>query len=250
MALRPTSTPPATTSHDERDAAQREGFMREVDEALREDELLGFAKRFGRPLGIATVAGLLALAGYLWWDHSTNQAAAERSERTVLALDRIGAGGPGADAAAKDLEPLAAEGSDGSKAAAALLRASIEQQQGRSDAAAKAFAAIAADTAVPQALRDYAVVRETAIRFDSLAPQQVVDRLKPMALPGNPWFGSAGEMTGLALLKLGKPDLAGPMFAAVAKEKDAPASLRDRMRQMANQLGADAGEPPAPVQQP
>jgi hypothetical protein len=103
---------------------------------------------------------------------------------------------------------------------------------------------------VPAPLRDYAVVRETAIRFDALPPQQVVDRLKPMAVPGNPWFGSAGEMTGLALLKLGKPDLAGAMFAAVAKDQDAPDSLRDRMRQMANQLGADAGEAPAPAQQP
>ena len=120
--------------------------------------------------------------------------------------------------------------------------AALQQEQGKADEAAKAFAAIAANGEVPAPLRDYAVVRETAIRFDALPPQQVVDRLKPMAVPGNPWFGSAGEMTGLALLKLGKPDLAGAMFAAVAKDQDAPDSLRDRMRQMANQLGADAGE--------
>ncbi|MBK9011329.1 MAG: tetratricopeptide repeat protein [Novosphingobium sp.] len=212
--------------------------------------MLGAVQRYGKPLAAAIVLGLAALAGYLWWDHSTKQAAAERSERTVLALDRLGSGGPAAEAAARDLEPLTTEGSDGSKAAAALLRAAISQEQGKGEEAAKAFAAIAADTQVPAPLRDYAVVRETAIRFDALPPQQVVDRLKPMAVPGNPWFGSAGEMTGLALLKLGKPDLAGAMFAAVAKDKEAPDSLRDRMRQMANQLGADAGEAPAPAQQP
>ncbi|MBK6800771.1 MAG: tetratricopeptide repeat protein [Novosphingobium sp.] len=212
--------------------------------------MLGAVQRYGKPLAAAIVLGLAALAGYLWWDHSTKQAAAERSERTVLALDRLGSGGPAAEAAARDLEPLTTEGSDGSKAAAALLRAAISQEQGKGEEAAKAFAAIAADTQVPAPLRDYAAVRETAIRFDALPPQQVVDRLKPMAVPGNPWFGSAGEMTGLALLKLGKPDLAGAMFAAVAKDKEAPDSLRDRMRQMANQLGADAGEAPAPAQQP
>ncbi|WP_292684743.1 tetratricopeptide repeat protein [Novosphingobium sp.] len=250
MALPPDRTPPASSNKQDRDAAQQDGFLREVDEALRQDQMLGAVQRYGKPLAAAIVLGLAALAGYLWWDHSTKQAAAERSERTVLALDRLGSGGPAAEAAARDLEPLTTEGSDGSKAAAALLRAAISQEQGKGEEAAKAFAAIAADTQVPAPLRDYAVVRETAIRFDALPPQQVVDRLKPMAVPGNPWFGSAGEMTGLALLKLGKPDLAGAMFAAVAKDKEAPDSLRDRMRQMANQLGADAGEAPAPAQQP
>ncbi len=250
MALPPDRTPPASSNKQDRDAAQQDGFLREVDEALRQDQMLGAVQRYGKPLAAAIVLGLAALAGYLWWDHSTKQAAAERSERTVLALDRLGSGGPAAEAAARDLEPLTTEGSDGSKAAAALLRAAISQEQGKGEEAAKAFAAIAADTQVPAPLRDYAAVRETAIRFDALPPQQVVDRLKPMAVPGNPWFGSAGEMTGLALLKLGKPDLAGAMFAAVAKDKEAPDSLRDRMRQMANQLGADAGEAPAPAQQP
>ena len=250
MALPPDRTPPASSNKQDRDAAQQDGFLREVDEALRQDQMLGAVQRYGKPLAAAIVLGLAALAGYLWWDHSTKQAAAERSERTVLALDRLGSGGPAAEAAARDLEPLTTEGSDGSKAAAALLRAAISQEQGKGEEAAKAFAAIAADTQVPAPLRDYAAVRETAIRFDALPPQQVVDRLKPMAVPGNPWFGSAGEMTGLALLKLGKPHLAGAMFAAVAKDKEAPDSLRDRMRQMANQLGADAGEAPAPAQQP
>ena len=250
MALPPDRTPPASSNKQDRDAAQQDGFLREVDEALRQDQMLGAVQRYGKPLAAAIVLGLAALAGYLWWDHSTKQAAAERSERTVLALDRLGSGGPAAEAAARDLEPLTTEGSDGSKAAAALLRAAISQEQGKGEEAAKAFAAIAADTQVPAPLRDYAAVRETAIRFDALPPQQVVDRLKPMAVPGNPWFGSAGEMTALDLLKLGKPDLAGAMFAAVAKDKEAPDSLRDRMRQMANQLGADAGEAPAPAQQP
>ena len=94
------------------------------------------------------------------------------------------------------------------------------------------------------------LIRETAIRFDQLAPQQVVDRLKPLAVPGNSWFGSAGEMVGMAYLKLGKTDLAGAMFVAVAKDNDVPQSLRTRMRQIAGQLGFDAGEHPAAANTP
>ena len=87
-----------------------------------------------------------------------------------------------------------------------------------------------------------ALIREVAIRFDALPPQQVVDKLKPLSVPGNPWFGSAGELSGMALLKLGKPDLAGAMFVAVASDKDVPASLRTRMRQIAGQLGYEVSD--------
>ena len=68
----------------------------------------------------------------------------------------------------------------------------------------------------------------------------MVDRLKPLATPGNPWFGSAGELVAMAYLKQGKKDLAGPLFAAIAKDEDVPQSLRSRTRQLAGLLGYDA----------
>jgi hypothetical protein len=80
-----------------------------------------------------------------------------------------------------------------------------------------------------------------------------VARLKPLAEPGKPWFGSAGELLASAYLKQGRKDLAGPLLAAIAKDQTVPASLRARTRQLAGLLGVDAvGDPeqaasPAPV---
>ncbi len=219
-------------------------FLREVDDALREDELKSILTRYGKPIGGAILAGLLGLAGYLWWDNSNKQAAGERSEQAIIALDKLEAGN--AAAALADLEPLTKEGSDGNKAAAAMTRAAIMVQQGKTEDGAKAFAAIAADTAMPQAYRDLASIREVSIRFDAMPPQQVIDRLKPLAVPGNAWFGSAGELVGMAYLKLGKPDQAGPLFAAIGKNTDVPQTLRSRMRQVAGQLGYDAGTDDVP----
>ena len=68
----------------------------------------------------------------------------------------------------------------------------------------------------------------------------VIDRLKPLSIPGNPWFGSAGELTALAYMKLGKDNLAGPIFAQIAKQEGVPASGRSRAQQMAGALGVDA----------
>jgi hypothetical protein len=45
----------------------------------------------------------------------------------------------------------------------------------------------------------------------------------------------------MAYLKLGKPDQAGPLFAAIGKNTEVPTTLRTRMRQVAGQLGYDAG---------
>jgi hypothetical protein len=67
----------------------------------------------------------------------------------------------------------------------------------------------------------------------------VIDRLKPLARPGTPWFGSAGEMTAIAYMKMGKEDLAGPIFAQIAKQEDLPQTLRSRAQQMAGALGVD-----------
>ena len=78
------------------------------------------------------------------------------------------------------------------------------------------------------------------LEFDTLPPQKTIDRLKTLATPGNPWFGSAGEMTALSYMKMGKDNLAGPIFAQIAKQEDLPPSLRGRATQMAGALGIDA----------
>jgi hypothetical protein len=67
----------------------------------------------------------------------------------------------------------------------------------------------------------------------------VVQRLEPLAKPGNPWFGTAGEMTALALLKQGQKDQAGRLFAAIARDKSVPDQIRERSVQIAGTLGID-----------
>jgi hypothetical protein len=72
----------------------------------------------------------------------------------------------------------------------------------------------------------------------------VIDRLKPLAVPGKPWFGSAGELVAQAYLKQGKTEAAGALFGSIAKDKTVPDTLRRRARQLAGQLGVDAVEDP------
>jgi len=237
LALRPESPQSRNDKLAQREAAQQDVFLREVDDALRQDEMLGIFRRYGMPIAALVVAGLLALAGYLWWDSTRKQAAEENGEKMVMALDKLDSGNLAA--ADKDLAPLV-EGSSGSAAAARLTRAGIALQQNRKAEAIKLFAEVAADDDAPKPYRDLATLREVATNFDAMPPQQVIDRLKPLAVPGNPWFGNAGELVAMAYLKQGNEKLAGPLFAQIARDEKAPDTLRRRARQLAGLLGVDA----------
>ena len=235
------SDPNAPTSlAAKRAAAQEDGFLREVDEALREEQFFDQLRRYGRPLALIIGLGLVALAAWLWWDNSVKSEAAAKSEQLTLALDKLESGN--IDAATKDLEPLAKEGSPGSRASAAMILAGIAMEKGQNEDASKRFAAIAADSTMPQAYRDLATLREVMIRFDALKPDEVIARLKPLAVPGKPYFGSAGELMATAYLAQGKNDQAGALLAQIGKDEAAPDSTRSRARQMASGLGYDGGE--------
>lgn len=236
MALRPDDkTPPPA---DKKALAQQDVFMREVDDALREDQLKTAMTRYGVVAGIAVVALLLALGGWLWWREHQQTVAGEHGEKYMIALDQVEAGqlAPAATA----LRPLASEGPAGARAAAALMQAGIALEQGRRAEAAKLYAGVAADDAMPQPYRDLALIRQVAVDFDTLPPETVIARLKPLAVPGNAWFGSAGELVGAAYLKQGRNDLAGPLFAQIAKDPKVPETLRTRARQLSGLLGVDA----------
>jgi hypothetical protein len=164
----------------------------------------------------------------------------EESETLISAIDNLEAGN--VDSANTTLSTLSSDAGPGAKAASALLQGGIALEKGQPEEAAKIFAAVAADGDAPQNFRDLATIREIAATFDTRKPEDVIARLKPLAVPGNAYFGSAGEMVAIAYLEQGKNAEAGTLLAEIAKSEDAPESLRSRARQMAGILGVDAIE--------
>ena len=215
-----------------------ESFYREVDEELRRDQMKTYWERFGK-LVIAGVLLMLALiGGYIWWQNQKEVKAGEQSSTLVEAFEDVAAGRKAA--AAAKLDGLTKSGSDGHRAAALLTKADVAIAANDLRGAAAIFKQVADDDGLAQPYRDLALVRMTAVELDTLPPQSVIDRLKGLAVAGNPWFGSAGEMVALSYLKLGKPQQAAGMFAAMAKDKKLPDTLRSRATQMAGSLGVDA----------
>ncbi|GAA3696695.1 tetratricopeptide repeat protein [Sphingomonas cynarae] len=224
--------------------ANAEVFMREVDEEVRRDRMTQFWTRWGKVAIAAIVLALAVLAGVLYWQHRSREAAGAEGERLQAAYDALGQGR--IDKAQPALAELAASDRDVYRALARFTEADIVLQRNDLKAAAAKFAEVAADTGQAQPIRDLALIRQTAAEFDTLKPQVVVERMRPLAVPGGAWLGSAGEMMAVAQLRLGQKAQAGQLFARIARDEGVPGSIRQRAVQMAGLLGVDA-VPAAPA---
>ena len=215
-----------------------EEFIREVDDELRREQALTIWKRYGRWIIAAVIGGLALFAGYLWWQNDRATKLGVEGEQLSTTLDDLSAGR--GDAIKPQLATLAASKAAGISVAARLTQADMMLDKGDVKGAAAGFAAIAADSNLDQPYRDLALIRQTAAEFDTMKPEAVIARLKPLAAQGNPWFGSAGEMVGISYMKLGKNDLAGGIFGAIAKDEAVPGTIRQRVVQLAGILGVDS----------
>ena len=224
-----------------------ETFLREVDEDLRRDRARDFARKYGTWLIAAVILLLAAAGGWIYWNHHQLKKSEARVEQLAQVYRDIAGGNM--QGAAKELDTLSAESSDAVRASALLTRAAIAIEQKDMPLAIRLFGEVAGDESLPDAYRNLALVRQTTLEFDKLKPEEVIARLAPLTQAGNPWYGSAGELTGAALLKQGKRQQAGQMFVALAKDKSVPESIRDRSVQLASTLGVDvSGVIDAPAQ--
>ncbi|MFL6786575.1 MAG: tetratricopeptide repeat protein [Sphingomicrobium sp.] len=215
-----------------------ETFLREVDENLRRDQLRDFFKAYGNWLIAAVVLFLAASGGLIWWkQHRVQQHEAE-VEKLAQVYKDVGTGNN--SQAQQQFDELSKSGSKAVRASALFARAAVALQQNDTKLAISTFKSVAEDSSLPRPYRDAALVRQTALEFDQLQPQDVIARLAPLAKPGEPWFGTAGEMTALAMIKQGKRQEAGQLFAAIAKDNGVPQTIRARAVQVAGSLGVDA----------
>lgn len=215
-----------------------EAFLREVDENLRRDQAADFAKKYGKWLIAAVVLFLAGVGGWLYWQNRQQQQTAAQSEELMGVYADIATGRT--RQAQIRLAPLKESGNDVVKALALLTEAAMAIERNDRNAALANYRAISEDRGMPQSYRDLSLIRATALEYDSIKPEEVIARLEPLTKPGNPWFGTAGEMTAMAYLKQGQKEKAGRLFAAIAADPQVPETLRNRAVQVAATLGVEA----------
>jgi len=200
-------------------------FIREVDEEYRRDQIAQIWKRYNGIIVALAVLLVGAVGGWRYWQHyqrTQAEAAAVRFQE-ALRLDQEGKN----EEAAQALRALTVEASGGYRLLA-RFRLAAELGQQNAEEGAKAFDALAGDTAVPAVLQDLARLRGAMLRLDAdpAAAQPVLERL---ANPPNTWRHTAREMLGVAALKRSDYDAAGRWFDQIAADRETPQSLRRRL---------------------
>lgn len=224
-------------------------FMREVDDAVRDDAVRTFFARYGVLTAALLILAMLAFGGWLYWQSANENAAGARGRQFSTVIDSLEQGRP--KAAATAAQPFAAGDDITYRALALMVQGNAAAAEGNARTAALRFGAAATDDRVAQGLRDVALLRQTLVEFDTLAPAVVITRLRALvATPTSPAFGSAAELTALAEMKRGNNRAAGVLFRRISETAGVTDSLKSRAVQMAGMLGVDAVTQPDAVPAP
>lgn len=212
-------------------------FVREVDEEYRRAQLAGLWRRFGWIAVALLLLGLGGLAGWLFWQDQQEKAAGTAGAALTRAIEQLEVG-DGARARPV-LDAMVREGPGAYAGLARMVLANDALAGGDKAKARGLYEAVANDSVMPQPLRDAALVKAVRTGFDQMRPADVVAKLKPLAVPGNAWFGVAGELVAVAHIRAGQPEAAKPILIALVKDEQASASLRTRAAQLAIAVGVD-----------
>ncbi|MGX5846388.1 tetratricopeptide repeat protein [Mesorhizobium sp. PL10] len=203
-----------------------DSFIREVNDEMRRDQAQALWDRFGPAilgLAILVVLGTAAFVGYRYWDETrANRSGDAFSQALKLANDGK------ADDALTALEQLEKDGYGAYPLLARMRAATVKADKGDFTAAVADFDGVAADTAIPQGIRDMARLRAALLLVDHGSFADVSSRVEALTADNNTLRHTAREALGLAAWKEGKTQDALKLFDQIAADDGAPRNARQR----------------------
>lgn len=206
-------------------------IFQEVEEDLRRERLKKVWDRYGifvlaAALAIVLVTG--GYSGYEWWKTKRERAA---GDLFVAAL--ADAEGAPTSSVAETLTAFAEDAPAGYAMLARFRAATVYDQAGETQSARDAFAALAADSSVPETYRDVARLRLGQIELDLGNHEAVRQTVGPMAEDaGNAYNAAAQELMGLSAYAAGDIDAARRWYESLRDAAGVPAGVKSRARFM------------------
>ncbi|ESX52146.1 tetratricopeptide repeat protein [Mesorhizobium sp. C416B] len=216
-----------------------DSFIREVNDEIRREQAQALWDRFGPAilvLAILVVLGTAAFVGYRYWDETrANRSGDAFSQALKLANDGK------SDEALTALEQLEKDGYGAYPLLARMRAATVKADKGDFTAAVADFDGVAADTAIPQGIRDMARLRAALLLVDHGSFADVSSRVEALTADNNTLRHTAREALGLAAWKDGKTQDALKLFDQIAADDGAPRNARQRATLMSELIrGSDA----------
>ncbi len=208
-----------------------DSFIREVNEEIRQDQAKALWDRYGTYVIGLAVAIVLATAAWVAWDYWTTSRANASGDAFSNALELANEGKH--DEALAALKALETEGYGAYPLLARMRAATVLADKGDAAGAVQAFDAVAADSSIPDSVRDMARLRAGYLLVDSGSYEDVSARVEVVTAEGNVLRHSGREALGLAAWKAGRAADALGFFDQIADDDQAPRNARDRATVMA-----------------
>lgn len=219
-------------------------FFREVDEAVRQDQLKKLWDKYGILVLGCAIAIVAGVAGYKGWFYWQDKQAADAGARFTGALT-LAEEGKTEDALAAFTD-LAAQGHAGYKVLAQFQLAAAAVKAEKPDEAVKIYDRLSKDTSVDETMRGFAAVQAALLLVDKASLGEMKQRMDAMAEGTGPWRHSAREILGLTAYRVGNNAEAEKYFSQALVDPGIPANMRNRAEMMLSLVvKADAPAPAA-----
>jgi hypothetical protein len=208
--------------------------FQEIDEALRQDDLKAWWKRWGTYVVAAAVVVVVVAAGLVGWRQYDASRRAQASTAYSIALSKVGQDNAAARA---ELDKLAESAPEPYRFLAALtsaqLRATPEEQ---------VAALLALAPKLPTELADLAIVIAGYRSIGTPKADEVAGQVQALNGPERPFHVSAVEIEALAAVRKGDLAAARKMWSEIAKDAGAPQGAQQRAQALLTLYGPAEGK--------
>lgn len=208
--------------------------FREIDDAVRQDDMKLWWKRWGTWVvggAVVAVVAVTAMVGYRQYDAAQRATA---SAAYSAALAKIGQDNAAARA---ELSKQAADAPAPYNSLAALAAAQLLDTPDEQVAALEAVSA-----KLPPELSDLALVIAGFRSVDAGKLDAVVARLDPLAMPDRPFHASVIELQALAAARKNDLKRARELWTAIIKDPGSPQGAQQRAQAMLTYYGPGEGK--------
>lgn len=208
-------------------------FIREVDEAVRQDRWLSLWKTYGAYVVgavLAIVVGTAAGVGWRQWQESSRLADAERfaTGTRLLESDRP-------EEAADAFMELVRDGDGGYAVLARLRLAEAGERRGDEAARNEALEGLAQDDEAGELYRELSTLLVLQDTIGQLAPERALAELEP--LTEGPWRYSALELKALVQMEAAAEVEARETLALLVGDPGTPPGIGRRAAELLQSLG-------------
>lgn len=210
---------------------RQEMLAREVDEELNKERMMAFWKKYQILIIILVIAVVGAAVCYELYKAQVQKTRLIESDRFETAVvNRVSStNDTERQKALEAFKKLGIDAKTGYKYLARLQEAGMLFDQGKTSEGLTALNAVANDKNAPDQFRGVATLSAVSFEFNTVPTEQLLARLTPYLVLGNPFYGSAAELAAALYLKENKPDEALALLRQAISDPALPQQMTERL---------------------